>query len=129
LFGFSVSEPVVTSLYDIARQVTDEVFGTGTYADVNKNHPNPGVQAAIAKVRFPKPRPTRPSCVHQIVVVDRLCQKYPQGGVRNTEFYRCRKCGWYGRSDQNEMGGVYRYPLRPDDKVWTTCLIEEDEWS
>lgn len=37
------------NLYDIARQVTDEVFGAGTYADMNTNNPSPGAQAAIAR--------------------------------------------------------------------------------
>lgn len=36
-------------LYDVALAVTDEVMGKGTYAEVNKNHPNPGVQAAITR--------------------------------------------------------------------------------
>lgn len=39
------------SLYDIARQVTDEVLGDGAYAEVNKNHPDPGVQRAIENAR------------------------------------------------------------------------------
>lgn len=38
-------------LFDIAREVTDEVFGEGTYADMNKSHPNPDVQAAIKRAR------------------------------------------------------------------------------
>ncbi|HJS83702.1 MAG TPA: hypothetical protein VJ742_12790 [Nitrososphaera sp.] len=37
------------NLYDVARKVTDEVLGEGTYAEVNKNNPNPGVQGAIIK--------------------------------------------------------------------------------
>jgi hypothetical protein len=36
-------------LYDIARQVTDEVMGEGTYADLNRGNPDPGVQAAIRR--------------------------------------------------------------------------------
>lgn len=44
----------MSDLYDIARQVTDEVLGTGTYAEVNAGNPNPGVQAAIQ--RAPKQR-------------------------------------------------------------------------
>lgn len=39
------------TLYDVARQVTDEVCGDGTYAKLNEHHPDPGVQAAIAKWR------------------------------------------------------------------------------
>jgi hypothetical protein len=39
------------NLYDIAREVTDEVLGEGTYAAMNKDNPNPGVQAAIKNVR------------------------------------------------------------------------------
>lgn len=35
------------NLYDIARQVTDEVLGEGTYEEINKSNPNPGVQQAI----------------------------------------------------------------------------------
>lgn len=37
-------------LYDVARQVTDEVMGAGTYAEVNKGNPDPRVQAAIQRV-------------------------------------------------------------------------------
>lgn len=33
--------------YDIALQVTDEVLGEGTYAEINKNNSNPGVRMAI----------------------------------------------------------------------------------
>lgn len=36
-------------LYDVAREVTDEVLGKGTYADMNRTNPNPGVQAAIRR--------------------------------------------------------------------------------
>jgi hypothetical protein len=36
-------------LYDIARRVTDEVLGEGTYAELNKDNPDPGVQAAIRR--------------------------------------------------------------------------------
>jgi hypothetical protein len=36
-------------LYDIARQITDEVLGEGTYADLNRGNPDPGVQAAIER--------------------------------------------------------------------------------
>jgi len=36
-------------LYDIAREVTDEVFGEGAYAEINKDNPDPGVQAAIQR--------------------------------------------------------------------------------
>lgn len=39
----------MTDMYDLARQVTDEVFGEGAYADLNKNNPDPGVQRAIKK--------------------------------------------------------------------------------
>lgn len=38
-------------LYDVARQVTDEVFGQGTYAELNRDHPDPGVQRAIQRWR------------------------------------------------------------------------------
>lgn len=40
-------------LYDIARRVTDEVLGEGTYADLNKGNPDPGVQAAIKRAEQP----------------------------------------------------------------------------
>jgi len=40
-----VSEP----LYDVARQVTDEVFGEGAYAELNGSNPHPAVQAAIKR--------------------------------------------------------------------------------
>ena len=42
------------NLYDIARQVTDEVLGEGTYAALNAGNPDPGVQGAIAKAEPPK---------------------------------------------------------------------------
>lgn len=35
------------NLYDVARQVTDEIFGAGSYAEMNKHHPDPGVQRTI----------------------------------------------------------------------------------
>lgn len=35
------------NLYDIAREVTDEVMGKGTYAKLNGGSPDPSVQAAI----------------------------------------------------------------------------------
>ena len=38
-------------LYDVALEVTDEQFGDGTYAESNAGHPDPGVQAAIARWR------------------------------------------------------------------------------
>lgn len=41
-------------LYDIARKVTDEVLGEGTYAEINKDHPDPGVQAAIKRAEQEK---------------------------------------------------------------------------
>lgn len=37
------------NLYDIARKVTDEVLGEGTYASLHRANPNPEVQAAIAR--------------------------------------------------------------------------------
>ena len=36
-------------LYDLAREITDEFFGEGTYAEMNENHPDPGVQRAIKR--------------------------------------------------------------------------------
>lgn len=38
-----------SEMYDIARRVTDEVLGEGTYADLNKGNPDPAVQAAIRR--------------------------------------------------------------------------------
>lgn len=38
-----------SSLYDVARHVTDEVLGEGAYAEVNASNPDPGVQAAIRR--------------------------------------------------------------------------------
>lgn len=38
-----------SEMYDIARRVTDEVLGEGTYADLNKGNPDPEVQAAIKR--------------------------------------------------------------------------------
>jgi DNA modification methylase len=37
------------NLYDVALQVTDEVLGKGSYAELNKNHPDPKVQEAIRR--------------------------------------------------------------------------------
>ena len=39
----------VTSLYDVARKVTDEVMGEGTYAEINAGNSDPRVQRAIEK--------------------------------------------------------------------------------
>lgn len=36
-------------LYDVAREVTDEVFGKGTYAEMHASNPDPGVQRAILR--------------------------------------------------------------------------------
>lgn len=36
-------------MYDVAREVTDKTLGEGMYAQINKDHPDPGVQAAIAR--------------------------------------------------------------------------------
>ena len=36
-------------LYDVARKVTDEVLGDGTYAELNAGNPDPRVQAAIRR--------------------------------------------------------------------------------
>lgn len=38
-------------LYDIALRATDGVLGAGTYAEMNKHNPDPGVQAAIERSR------------------------------------------------------------------------------
>jgi hypothetical protein len=45
----------VSDLYDVARQVTDEVMGEGTYAESNAGNPDPGVQAAIERAARPEP--------------------------------------------------------------------------
>ena len=37
--------------YDFALQTTDAINGDGTYAEVNRNHPDPGVQRAIKRWR------------------------------------------------------------------------------
>lgn len=50
------------NLYDIAKQVTDEVCGEGTYASVNRDNPDPGVQAAIASECTCEPRPVKGQC-------------------------------------------------------------------
>ena len=34
-------------LYDVAREVTNDVMGEGTYEKLNGDSPNPGVQRAI----------------------------------------------------------------------------------
>jgi hypothetical protein len=47
--GRPKAEWVKDPLYDVAREVTDEVLGAGTYAEVNAGSLNPGVQAAIAQ--------------------------------------------------------------------------------
>lgn len=38
-------------MYDIARLVTDEVLGSGTYEALNGDHPDPDVRAAIERGR------------------------------------------------------------------------------
>lgn len=45
---FPEIEPGKT-MYDIALEVTDEVLGAGTYAEMNRGNNTPGVQAAIRK--------------------------------------------------------------------------------
>jgi hypothetical protein len=40
---------MVNDLYDVAAEVTDGVLGIGTYAYLNRHHPNPAVQAAIRR--------------------------------------------------------------------------------
>jgi hypothetical protein len=54
------------NLYEIARQVTDEVLGEGTYAELNKTNPNPQVQKVINEETFvccsSKPDPDCPRC-------------------------------------------------------------------
>ena len=42
------------NMYDIARHITDDVFGEGTYAEMNKNHPDPGVQGTIRRIGHTK---------------------------------------------------------------------------
>lgn len=37
--------------FDVALQVTDEVMGYGAYERLNRNHPDPEIQAAIARWR------------------------------------------------------------------------------
>lgn len=46
------------NLYDIAREVTDEVLGKGTYAGVNGGNPNPNPQFRKA---------VRDSCQHEYI--------------------------------------------------------------
>jgi hypothetical protein len=48
-------------LYDIARIITDAALGEGTYADLNRDNPDPGVQAAIQ--RFEAGSFTCPRCL------------------------------------------------------------------
>lgn len=38
-------------LFDVALQVTDEVFGDGAYADLNSSGPDPGARQAIRRWR------------------------------------------------------------------------------
>lgn len=45
------------NLYDIAREVTDEVLGEGTYARLNAGHPDPEVQATIRRSEMIQPEP------------------------------------------------------------------------
>lgn len=42
-------------MYDIARRVTNKVLGAGTYEDLNRGNPDPGVQAAIERGRRDMP--------------------------------------------------------------------------
>lgn len=37
------------SMYDIARKITDDVMGEGSYENLNKGNPDPEVQAAIER--------------------------------------------------------------------------------
>lgn len=36
-------------MYDIAREIMDEVFGEGAYADMNKDHPDPKIREAAKR--------------------------------------------------------------------------------
>ena len=46
----------MTDLWDIARQVTDEVMGEGTYAESNKGNMDPKVQEQVKKSAAAKKR-------------------------------------------------------------------------
>jgi hypothetical protein len=41
-----------SELYDLALKVTDGALGKGTYADLNRGNPDPGVQAAIKRAEI-----------------------------------------------------------------------------
>lgn len=58
----SVSPPAGEDLYDVARKVTDEVLGEGTYAEINAGNSNPAVRRAI----------TRANSLHQDDAIDAL---------------------------------------------------------
>lgn len=44
----------MTNLYEIAKQVTDEVLGEGTYDKINKGNLDPNVQKVINKKKNEK---------------------------------------------------------------------------
>lgn len=95
------------SMYDIARQVTDEVLGEGTYASLNANHPDPGVQMAIqnAKEHIPGTRP-RPKMDTPVGLFGGICS-----------------CGWQSDGLQSrqqamksaEAHAAAKNPKEPDD--------------
>jgi hypothetical protein len=52
-------KPPESALYDVARQITDEILGEGGYAEINHGNPDPRVQAAIAR-SIPRRIPSLP---------------------------------------------------------------------
>jgi hypothetical protein len=39
------------ALYDVALQITDEVLGEGSYAQINRSNPDPKIQAALRRAQ------------------------------------------------------------------------------
>jgi hypothetical protein len=59
------------SLYDVARRVTDEVLGAGSYAQINAGNPDPGVQQAIQRSSRPLDTAKLSGCGPPTVVPER----------------------------------------------------------
>lgn len=93
--------------YDLARDVTDEAFGPGTYAEMNAGNPDPGVQGAIKRGSQETPVPMR------AVPVGTVEGRLP--GMRSEP-------GWLGEFSRNQATGaiengtaVEKIASEPDD--------------
>lgn len=62
--------------YDMALQVTDGALGEGTYAEINKNHPDPGVQAAIKRAKLLMPNEFMKGYIRPPHITEKLVEAF-----------------------------------------------------